>query len=169
MFRRLFNDANFPLNCDRSWIRCKSLSGAEFIYVQPDGSRLDDLSDRATSTCRCRGTFDGDRGRSHWPRVRVERRRLSLPTARSSRSRHRTPASVVYIFYPESLLEEAIADAERPSLLGLLFGLVAVGLTFGIGQRLVGRIRALERRTRQIAAGDFSPMPLPRRTTNCAI
>jgi signal transduction histidine kinase len=69
---------------------------------------------------------------------------------------------VAYIFYPESLLEEAIADAQRPSLLGLLFGLVAVGLTYGIGQRLVGRIRALERRTRQIAAGDFSTMPLPR-------
>jgi signal transduction histidine kinase len=32
---------------------------------------------------------------------------------------------------------------------------------FLIGQRLVGRIRELERRTRQIAAGDFSPMPLP--------
>jgi signal transduction histidine kinase len=70
--------------------------------------------------------------------------------------------AVVYVFYPESLLEEAIADAQRPSLLGLAFGLLAVGLTFGIGQRLVGRIRALERRTRQIAAGDFSPMPLPR-------
>ena len=68
----------------------------------------------------------------------------------------------VYLFYPESLLDEAIADAVRPSFLGLAFGLVAVGLTFGIGQRLVARIRALERRTRQIAAGDFSPMPVPR-------
>ena len=46
--------------------------------------------------------------------------------------------------------------------MGSFFGLIAVGLTFAIGQRLVGRIRALERRTRQIAAGDFSPMPLPR-------
>ena len=69
---------------------------------------------------------------------------------------------VVYIFYPDTLLEEAIADAQRPSILGLVFGLVAVIFTFGIGQRLVGRIRELEKRTRQIAAGDFSPMPVPK-------
>jgi signal transduction histidine kinase len=68
-----------------------------------------------------------------------------------------------FIFYPEASLNQAIRDAIRPSLVfGLGGGLAAICLMFLIGQGLVGRIRALERRTRQIAAGDFSPMPLPK-------
>jgi signal transduction histidine kinase len=60
------------------------------------------------------------------------------------------------------LLDEAIADAQRPTLLGLGFAVLAIGLAFGIGQGIVGRIRSLEQRTRQIADGDFAPMSLPR-------
>ncbi len=69
----------------------------------------------------------------------------------------------LYVLYPEASLNEAIRDAVRPAVVfGLFGGLAAVALMYLIGQRLVGRIRDLERRTRQIAAGDFSPMPLPR-------
>ena len=46
-------------------------------------------------------------------------------------------------------------------VLGGSFGLASVALAIGLGQRLSRRVRELERRTRQIAAGDFSPMPLP--------
>src|SRR5207253_9546235 len=53
-------------------------------------------------------------------------------------------------------------DALQPVLvLGGLFGLASLALAFGLGQRLSRRVRELERRTRLIAAGDFSPMPLP--------
>src|SRR5438445_488651 len=39
----------------------------------------------------------------------------------------------------------------------------ALVLAAGAAQRLGRRVRALERRTRLIAGGDFSPMPLPAR------
>jgi signal transduction histidine kinase len=136
----------------------KSLSGAEFLLLREDGTRWTTLPAVPPDLPSNEAASAGDTGIG--PPVRVggdeyRCRRLALrgPTPNAG--------DVVYIFYPQSLLDEAIADAQRPSLLGLLFGLLAVGLTFGIGHRLVGRIRALERRTRQIADGDFSPMPLP--------
>jgi signal transduction histidine kinase len=68
------------------------------------------------------------------------------------------------IFYPESLWYDALWEAVRPSLiLGAFGGLASFVLTVGLGQRLGRRIFELERRTRLIAAGDFSPMALPRR------
>jgi signal transduction histidine kinase len=70
----------------------------------------------------------------------------------------------LYIFYPESLLEDAIWGAVRPSLiLGSFGGLAAIVLAVGVAQRLGRRVQELERRTRLIAAGDFSSMPLPGR------
>lgn len=151
--------SNFQLNAT-ILLQMRSLSGAEFLYVPPDGPDLMTFS-TATVDVPPPAVFDeyGEGGIGPLARVdglsyRCQRVFIRHPSTNAG--------GVVYIFYPESLLEEAIADAQRPSLLGLLFGLVAVGLTFGTGQRLVARIRALERRTRQIAAGDFSPMPLPR-------
>jgi signal transduction histidine kinase len=68
----------------------------------------------------------------------------------------------LYIFYPESLRQTAVADAVRPLIiLGGAAGLFAVGLAMIFGSRLVGRLRDLDARTRLIAAGDFRPMPLP--------
>jgi len=70
----------------------------------------------------------------------------------------------LYIFYPERLWREALWAAVEPSLvLGLVGGAVSLLVAVAVSQRLGRRIQALERRTRQIAAGDFSPMPLPRR------
>jgi signal transduction histidine kinase len=152
-------DAKFSLNAN-ILDQMKSLSGAEFLLIHPDGSRLSTFPTTRVDVSTDQ-TFDGVGENELGPAVSVNGseyrcRRLVLPP------RSPDAGAAVYIFYPESLLEEAIADAVRPSFLGLAFGLVAVVLTFAIGQRLVGRIRALERRTRQIAGGDFSPMPLPR-------
>jgi signal transduction histidine kinase len=138
----------------------KGLSGAEFLVIQPDGSRMTTFPVSQVELPPEQTLQDPGR-HGLGPPVRANGkdyrcRRLVL------KGTHPNAGAVVYIFYPEALLEEAIADAERPSFLALFFGLVAIVLTFAIGQRLVGRIRALERRTRQIAAGDFSPMPLPR-------
>jgi signal transduction histidine kinase len=70
----------------------------------------------------------------------------------------------LYIFYPESLWRDAMWEAVRPSLiLGAFGGAASIVLTIGLGQRLSRRILDLVKRTRLIAAGDFSPMPLPRR------
>ena len=48
-------------------------------------------------------------------------------------------------------------------LLGGALGVAAVVLAVVVSQRMSSRMHALERRTRLIAAGDFSPMPLPAR------
>ena len=138
----------------------KSLSGAELEFVHPNGSRIATFAGGPVDV-PANELLDSVPEDQIGPAVSVAGtkyrcRRVPL------REPHPFAGGVVYIFYPEALLDEAIADAERPSFLGLAFGLVAVGLTFGISQRLVGRIRALEKRTRLIAAGDFSPMPLPR-------
>src|SRR5262249_14593376 len=43
------------------------------------------------------------------------------------------------------------------------FGVLALGLALAQAHRVGRRVQELERRTRLIAAGDFSPMPLPGR------
>src|SRR5262249_21696017 len=59
---------------------------------------------------------------------------------------------------------EALWDAIRPSIiLGVFGGLASIVITVGLAQRLSRRILELERRTRLIAGGDFSPLPLPAR------
>jgi signal transduction histidine kinase len=70
----------------------------------------------------------------------------------------------LYILYPEALYRDALWEALAPILLlGSSMGLASVALAVGLGRNLSRRVRELERRTRLIAAGDFSPMPLPGR------
>jgi signal transduction histidine kinase len=151
--------ANFKLN-PTILFQMRSLSGAEFLYAPPDGLPVTTF-EAADVHVPPPEAFEQAAEAGLGPVARVQDRDY-----RCRRVVIHGPSpnagAVVYIFYPESLLEEAITDAQRPSYLGLAFGLLAVGLTFGIAQRLVGRVRALERRTRQIAGGDFSPMPVPR-------
>ncbi len=69
----------------------------------------------------------------------------------------------LYILYPESLYRDALWEAIGPVVfLGGAVGLAAMILAVSLGQSLSQRLRELERRTRLIAGGDFSPMPLPR-------
>ncbi len=137
----------------------KGLSGAEYLHIDADGNRESTFAD---------------------PRIYLPPEILAQPADEGSADQLGLPIDVegqrylcrrlpersggtYFIFYPEASLNEAIRDAIRPALVfGLGGGLAAVFLMFLIGQGLVRRIRALERRTRQIAAGDFSPMPLPR-------
>src|SRR5262249_40119040 len=74
------------------------------------------------------------------------------------------PRGIVYIFYPESLWREAIWAAVRPSLYVRTVGGVGGGLWAGVvPKRLTRLVRGRERRPGLTAAGDFSPMPFPRR------
>jgi signal transduction histidine kinase len=75
----------------------------------------------------------------------------------------RRDSDVLYVLYPESLWHDALWAAVRPSLiLGILGAAASLVLAVGVAHRLSRRVQELERRTRLIAAGDFSPMPLPR-------
>jgi signal transduction histidine kinase len=74
------------------------------------------------------------------------------------------PGLYLYIFYPEILWKEALDQAVRPALVvGSIGGLTAFLLAASLAGRVTRRIQDMGRRTRQIAGGDFSPMPLPRR------
>jgi signal transduction histidine kinase len=77
------------------------------------------------------------------------------------RPTHPNAGGTLYVLYPEEALQGELRAAAWPLLaLGIGGGLVAVALAVGVGQRLVGRIRELQRQTRRIADGDFRPMPL---------
>ena len=74
------------------------------------------------------------------------------------------PGAILYILYPESLWQEAVWEALRPALLlGIVGSVISVLLSVLLTQHLTARIQEMERRTRLIAEGDFSPMPLPSR------
>ncbi len=137
----------------------KGLSGADYLLVDADGQRITTLSN---------SQFELPAEVVNQPAEESPAEELGLPIEidgeryRCRRLPQRTGGNL-YILYPEASLNEAVRDAVRPSIVfGLFGGLIAVALMLFIGQRLVGRIRDLERRTRQIAAGDFSPMPLPK-------
>ncbi|HMF10731.1 MAG TPA: HAMP domain-containing sensor histidine kinase, partial [Gemmataceae bacterium] len=74
----------------------------------------------------------------------------------------RRDSDVLYILYPESSWHDALWAAVRPSLvLGVAGAAASLMLAVGVAHRLSRRVQELERRTRLIAAGDFSPMPVP--------
>jgi signal transduction histidine kinase len=136
----------------------KGLSGAEYIYIGPDEDRLSTFPspDLQLSPEILQQPADEVSDELGVPiELNNERYRCRKQPLQSG--------GTLLIFFPEVSLNEAIRDAVWPSvILGLFAGLGSVALMLVITQSLVARIRSLERRTRLIAAGDFSPMPLPR-------
>ena len=137
----------------------KGLSGADYLLIDAESNRFQHFG-------RCRIRIAG-KHILHMPADETTADELGLPIEiegqhyRCRRLPQRAGGNL-FILYPETSLNEAIRDAVRPSLVfGIFGGVLAVSLMYLIGQRLVGRIRDLERRTKQIAGGDFSPMPLP--------
>jgi signal transduction histidine kinase len=136
----------------------KGLSGAVYVVIDSQGRRRDkfpidtaDLPPVESVTNRL------------GPRVTAADETYLCSGVRLWRHRENA-AYTVYILYLESRWRDALWEAIRPSLLlGGFVGLASVALAVGVGQRLSRRVQELERRTRLIAAGDFSPMPLPGR------
>jgi len=137
----------------------KGLSGADYLFIDAEGGRIATFSrtDVLLPSELVAQPLDEEHANPLGLPIEIDERHY--------RGRRLAPRSGgnLFIFYPETSLNDAIRDAVRPSIVfGVFGGLTAIFLMYLIGQRLVGRIRDLERRTRQIAAGDFSPMPLPR-------
>jgi signal transduction histidine kinase len=159
--RFLVEESLFPLNLG-VLRNLRTLSGAEFLLVTAGGQRRASLGDD-TAEPRLDEPIADD-----WHTLR-----LSTPTSVEGRPylagavrlrRGANAGDVLYILYPESLWRDARWQAIRPSLvLGGSAGLAALLLALVQAKQLGGRVRELERRTRLIAAGDFSPMPLPGR------
>jgi signal transduction histidine kinase len=115
----------------------RGLTGMELVYLGTTGERIATLAD---------GFDDAGFRRFHF----------------AIRSPHPNEGGRLTVLYPEALRRSAVAEAVRPALwLGGLGGLVAFALAAFTARRLVARIRDIEARTRDIAAGTFEPIPVP--------
>jgi signal transduction histidine kinase len=138
----------------------KQLSGADYLLITPQ-SRLTTFPVHvAPVTIPSETDFKGVEGESLGPVVKVGN--ATYRCRRVLLKKHPDGSGVLYIYYPETRLNDSIRDAQRPSLIAFFLGVGAILLTLGISHRLVSRIRDIEARTRQIASGDFSPMTLPK-------
>jgi signal transduction histidine kinase len=138
----------------------KGLSGADYLLVRRDGERLSTLEEVPTQTPEA-AVCEQWQALRLGPPVRVGQRTYLCGAIRLQRSPN--TGDTLYILYPESLWKDARWQAVWPFLvLAGSAGLASVVLAVGLGWRVGGRIQDLERRTRLIAGGDFSPMPLPR-------
>ncbi len=126
--------ASFSMT-DRILEQMKGLSGAEYLYIDPDEGRLSTFAstnlqlsaevlqqptDEVPEALGVPIELDGQRYRC---------RRLALRSGGS-----------LFIFYPQESLNEAMLDAIWPSLiLGVFIGLGSIGMMFVISQRLVAQ------------------------------
>jgi signal transduction histidine kinase len=161
----LSEETNYPL-AENVLVQMKRLSGADYLWVPDEGaprSTLDTIPGQLPPPGLA-GTVAED-----WQTLR-----LGPPVAIGKQSylcggiqlrpRPQRTGGTLYVLYPETLWRDALWEAIGPVvLLGGGVGLASIVLAIGLGQRLSQRVRELERRTRLIAAGDFSPMPLPER------
>jgi len=156
---RTLNESAFPLE-PSVLEQMKGLSGAEYLVIDARGRRTATLPADAIQPPADAIVPEGQTLRLG-PRVSVAGVTYFCSGVRLL---HRQEGKTLYILYPEARWRDALWEAVWPSLLlGGFVGLASVAWAVGVGQRLSKRIRELERRTRLIAAGDFSPMPLPGR------
>ena len=155
--RFLVEDVNFPLHSDVLQ-KLRPLSGAEYLLVPEDGPRQTSLPDDP-------GKLElavADDWQSMTLETPVEIDGIHYLGGGTRLRRHPNAGDTLFIFYPEALWRDARRQAIWPSLLlGICVGIAALGLALAQAHRLSKRVQELERRTRSIAAGDFSPMPMP--------
>jgi signal transduction histidine kinase len=159
----------------------RPLSGAEFLLEMRSGDTLTSLElDNESSRVRQERGSDGalpaflanaatlgpvaeDWQTLHLgPPVRIHGETYLCSGLRLKRWRNQ--GDTLYILYPESLWRDVRWEAIWPSLvLGVSLGAASLALVLAQAQQLSRRIQELDRQTRLIAGGDFSPMPLPAR------
>ena len=144
--------------------RMKLLSGADFLLITPDGVRTATLPAESLALPPAAEVVEDWSTLRLGPRV-VAGERAYLGSGVRLPPRADIPdGATLYILYPEELWQSALWEAVRPSLvLGGFAGLASLVLAVAVGAHFSRRVRQVERRTRLIAAGDFSPMPLPGR------
>lgn len=154
---------DYPLNLYLE--RMKLLSGADFMVVNPN-----DPEDRPTTLLVFPAdlppkeyVFDDPDDLRLSPPIDIGKKPYLCSAIRLLPDKTDT-RRIVYILYPEQRWRDQLKEAIQPSLvLGVFGGVASLILGILVSRRLYRRIVALESRTRLIAAGDFSPMPLPHR------
>jgi signal transduction histidine kinase len=154
------SEGTFPLAQNDVLLWVKQLSGADYLLVTQDGTRITTL-EREPERLPVEEVSTDWRTLRLGPPIRAGDQTYLCSGIRLRRGEN---TYVLYILYPESVWRDARWEAVWPFLvLGGSVGAASVALAVGLGQGLSRRIGELERRTRLIAGGDFSPMPLPRR------
>jgi signal transduction histidine kinase len=147
--RTLTEPPSFPLT-GRILEQMKGLSGAEFYLSLADGQHLTTFA--LPVDISLPKNPEGD--------VELHGELYRVKTLRFPES-HPNHGGQLGIFYAESQRRGAIRRAVQPLLLlGVLGGLLSVCLVLLLARQVTGRIAALQRQTRVIAAGTFHPMPL---------
>jgi signal transduction histidine kinase len=164
--RTLLSDPPVPIS-QTVLEQMKGLSGAEYLVLVYGADGQEDRRQRLATFPAADVAPPLEAVSDDWqslrlgPKLTVQETTYLCAGVRLQRS---NTGKVLFILYPEALWRDALWQAIRPSLvLGLFGGIASLVLALGVAQRLGRRIQELERRTRQIAAGDFSPMPLPGR------
>jgi signal transduction histidine kinase len=140
----------------------KQLSGADYVLVRAGGERTSTLPAEPAQLPPRADVSEDWRTLSLGPPIQAGEQTYLCSGIHLLRGPN--AGDTLYILYPESLWRDARWEAVWPFLvLGVSVGLASIALALGLGQGLSRRIRELDRRTRLIAAGDFSPMPLPAR------
>jgi signal transduction histidine kinase len=159
---RTLSESRFPLT-QNVLEQMKGLSGAEYLVVSGEGRRTATFPIEGLDLPPAEAVADDWQSLHLGPPVTLGGQLYLCSGVRLSPARAES-GSILYLLYPEALWRDALWQAVRPSLvLGGFVGLASVVLAVGVAQRLSRRIQKLERRTRLIAAGDFSPMPLSSR------
>jgi signal transduction histidine kinase len=147
--RTLTEPPSFPLT-GRILEQMKGLSGAEFYLSLADGQHLTTFA----------FPVDLIGAKNEAAEVELQGERYRVKTLRFPES-HPNHGGQLGIFYAESQRRGAIRRAVQPLLLlGVFGGVLSVCLVLLLARQVTGRIAALRRQTRVIAAGTFHPMPL---------
>jgi signal transduction histidine kinase len=161
---------NYPLYDDKILELAQGLSGAEILVVDQEGQRHSTLSSapaKLTPTELAAIQLPETHVEPEaWQSLRLDqdvkagRQKYLCGGVRTTRGR----STYLYVFYPQSLWSDAEWEAVTPSLiLGGFAGVASLVLAVAVGAHMGQRIAQVEKRTRQIAGGDFTPMPLPGR------
>lgn len=157
----LSEETSYPL-AENVLKQMKLLSGADYLLLPRVGRRVSTLAADGGALPPAEDLTDDWQTLRLGPPVVVAGQTYLSSGIRLTRPPR--AGDTLYILYPEAQWRDALWEAMWPVLvLGASAGLASVGLAAGLGQRLSRRIQDLERRTRLIAQGDFSPMPLPAR------
>ena len=160
----LTNSPHVPVARQTVLESMKGLSGADYLLIDSRGERLTTLPTEDFDLPPGEVVVEDWQTLSLGPRVTVNGQAYLGGGVRLPPRSGMLEGATLYILYPEALWRNARWEAVRPSLiLGGFAGLASVVLAVAVGRRLSRRVQELERHTRLIASGDFSPMPLPGR------
>jgi signal transduction histidine kinase len=158
----IVSEGKFPLAQHHVLLWVKQLSGADYLLVQQKGGRISTLPVVPERLPPPEEVSDDWRTLHLGPPLGAGANAYLCSGIRLHRGDN--AGDILYIFYPEHLWRDALREAIWPFLvLGGSAGAASVALAIGLGQGLSRRLGELERQTRRIASGDFSPLPLPER------